>query len=179
MKPSIIRIALFVFISSSIFSFIGYDKTPPPGVIEVIGDAGSPNVFTFNQWNFSTFEIPNGDLTHIHAIAEINTSSLSCEWKDLQKSVRKKKDYFYVKKFPTATVEVKGAQLLADGSYETDAMLTLKNFTKPVKLRFQVSGTNPITIEGKGEMKRQSWGFTGGGPKDIVPINFTFIQPTE
>ena len=123
--------------------------------------------------------MPDGKIELISAIAEINTTSLTCDWKDLQKNVRKKKDYFYIKKFPIAKVEVKGAKLLADGSYETEAMLTLKKYTKPVMLNFKVTSMDPLTIEGTGTMKRQTWGFTGGGPKDIVPINFSFTQPAE
>lgn len=158
------------------FSFIGYDNTPPPGNIEVVS---GENIFTFNKWSFTTFKVPDGNIDMINAVAEINTTSLTCDWKDLESNIRKKKDYFYVKKFPTSTVTVNGATKLEDGSYETEAMLTLKNFTEPVKLNFKVINETPLTIEGSGEMKRQKWGFTGDGPDDIVPIKFTFVQPVQ
>jgi len=179
MKSIIQGIFIISAIGLSLSSFIGYDNTPSPGTIEVIGDAGSANVFTFNKWSFTTFDVPEGNIEMIKAIAEINTTSLTCDWKDLQNNIRKKKDYFYVKKFPTALVSVDGAKKLEDGSYETEAMLTLKKYTKPVTLNFKVVGNEPLVIEGTGEMKRQTWGFTGGGPADIVPISFRFTQPSE
>ena len=158
------------------FSFIGYDDTPPPGKIEVVS---GENVFTFNNWSFTSFSVPDGNIEMINAVVEINTTSLTCDWKDLQANIRKKKDYFYVKKFPTAKIMVNGATIMEDGSYETEAMLTLKKYTNPVKLNFKVINEDPLTIEGTGEMKRQSWGFTGGGPADIVPISFTFTHPSK
>lgn len=179
MKKGIVNIIGLMVLTVLSINFIGYDNTPPPGTIEVIGNAGGDNVFTFNKWGFESFEVPDGNIELIKAVAEINTTSLTCDWKDLEKNIRSKKDYFYVKKFPTAKVVVAGAKLLDDGSYETEAMLTLKKFTKPVTLNFKVVNESPLTIEGTGTMKRQQWGFTGGGPADMVPISFTFTQPTE
>jgi len=172
-----ILLVISAFILSTLFqSFIGCDNTPPPGKIEVVS---GENIFTFNKWSFTTFEVPNANIELINAIAEINTTSLTCDWKDLQNNIRKKKDYFYVKKFPTATVTIKGATKLENGSYSTEAVLTLKKYTEPVNLTFNVINDNPLTIQGAGEMNRRSWGFTGDGPDDIVPISFTFTQPAE
>lgn len=161
-------------------SFIGYEKSgETPGKIEFIGDAGSPNVFVFKKWEFTRAEVPNDDMSQVKVDLSINTSSLDCDWKDLEKSVRKKKDYFYVKKFPEATVSIDEAELQSDGSYTTDAMLTLKGITKPVELNFTVSEEKPYVIKGSGIVKRKKFNFTGGGPKNEVPVNFEVTLPME
>ncbi|MEM8523143.1 MAG: YceI family protein [Bacteroidota bacterium] len=145
-----------------------------PGIIQAIGDAGSPQVFTFQKWEFSKAEMPENKIENIQLEIEINTSSLTCDWKDLQKSIRKKKDYFYVKKFPKAIVKIDGAEAAEDGKYKTQAMLTLKKYTKPVELIFTVEGKE---VKGEGVITRQDFGFTGGGPKDEVPISFEVTLP--
>ncbi|MEL6718961.1 MAG: YceI family protein [Bacteroidota bacterium] len=145
-----------------------------PGVIQAIGDAGSPQVFTFQKWEFIKAEIPDNKIENIQVEIEINTSSLTCDWKDLEKSIRKKKDYFYAKKFPKAMVSINGAEAIEDGKYKTQAMLTLKKYTEPVELIFTVEGNQ---VKGEGMITRQDFGFTGGGPKNEVPISFDVTLP--
>ncbi len=148
-----------------------------PGTLQAIGNAGSDQVFTFNKWKFTKAMMPEDKVENIQVEVEINTSSLSCDWKDLEKSVKKKKDYFYVKKFPKATVKIDGAKALKNGTYTTDAILTLKGISKTVKLDFSISDSKPYTVKGSGVIKRKKFNFTGGGPKNEVPINFEAVLP--
>jgi len=145
-----------------------------PGIIQAIGDAGSPQVFTFQKWKFTKAEMPENKIENIQLEIEINTSSLTCDWKDLQRNIRKKKDYFYVKKFPKAIVSINGTEAIEGQKYKTQATLTLKKYTKPVELTFTVEGNQ---VKGEGVITRQDFGFTGGGPKDEVPISFEVTLP--
>lgn len=148
-----------------------------PGTIQAIGNAGSDNIFTFQKWKYTSFEMPDDNIENIKLGVEINTSSLTCDWKDLEKGIRNKKDYFYVKKFPTATIAIDGATPIGDGQYKTTAMLTLKKRTKPVELTFRISDTKPYQVKGTGMIIRQKFGFNGGGPKDEVPVLFEVELP--
>lgn len=172
-----ITLSLGLFLSS----FIAYDDgtTEAPGKIEFIGDAGSPNVFVFRKWAIDEVKVPEGDLEKVKISLTIQTSSLETQWKDLEKNVRKKKDYFYVKKFPRASVSIDGAKRMEDGSYSTEAMLTLKGVTRPINISFSVSKTAPYQIKGSGIITRQKFKFTDDGPKDEVPVNFEITLPTE
>ncbi|MEM0995129.1 MAG: YceI family protein [Bacteroidota bacterium] len=162
------------------FTQIGIEETgSSPGVIQAIGDAGSPQVFTFQKWKFTEAAMPEDQVENIQLGIEINTSSLTCDWKDLQQNIRKKKDYFYIKKFPTASVAIDGATAIGDGQYKTQAMLTLKKHTKPVELTFTISESKPYQVKGEGVITRQDFGFNGGGPKDEVPISFDVTLPLE
>jgi len=177
------RQLLFIIIALLLtFSFtnIGIgERGQTLGTIQAIGTAGGPNVFTFEKWEFTKAEMPDDKVENIALSIAINTSSLTCDWKDLQKNIRKKKDYFYAKKFPTATVEIKGAEPIGNGQYKTQALLTLKNNTKPVELTFTISDSKPYQVKGEGMIIRQDFGFTGGGPEDEVPISFDVTLPFE
>jgi polyisoprenoid-binding protein YceI len=148
-----------------------------PGTLTAIGDAGSPNVFTFERWHFAEITMPDEDPTQLQAIVDIDLTSVVCDWKDLETSVKKKKDYFHNRKFPKATVTISGATLLEDGSYETLAILALKGVEKEVKLNFTITEEKPYQIEGNGELDRRAFRFTGDGPKDEIPIAFTATLP--
>ena len=162
------------------FSHIGFEEASnSPGIIQAVGDAGSPQIFTFQKWQFTKAEMPEDKIENIQLTVEINTSSLTCDWKDLQNNIRKKKDYFYVKKFPLASITIDGAEAIGDGKYKTEAILTLKKFSKPVELTFTVSDNKPYQVKGEGMITRQDFGFTGGGPKDEVPISFDVTLPFE
>jgi len=156
-------------------AFVGYEtNAETPGTIEFIGDAGSPNVMTFARWEFTHAAIPDGDIEAIKVELAINTSSLQASWKDLQKSLKKKKDYFYIKKFPTASIRIEGAKKQEDGRYLTDALLTLKGITQAVPLTFSIEGNHVI---GEGVVMRREFNFTGDGPKDEVPVSFDVYLP--
>ncbi|MEM6378173.1 MAG: YceI family protein [Bacteroidota bacterium] len=180
-KQSILLWIFTLGFSLFLTSFIGYDDGQPeaPGTIEFIGDAGSPNVFVFQKWQIDEVQVPDGDMEQVQVKLTIQTGSLQTQWKDLEKSIRKKKDYFYAKKFPRATVTIDGAKKMEDGTYTTTAMLTLKGVTKAVDLNFTASETAPYQIKGSGVITRQKFKFTGGGPKDEVPVNFEVSLPAE
>ncbi|MEN0002564.1 MAG: YceI family protein [Bacteroidota bacterium] len=150
-----------------------------PGTLTAIGDAGSPQTFTFERWHFASINMPDNDPTQIEAVIEIDITSVVCDWKDLEKSVKKKKDYFYMKKFPKAMVSLKGATLNADSSYTTDAMLSLKGIEKAVAINFTISEEAPYQIEGSALLQRRAFDFDGDGPKEEVPIAFTATLPMK
>lgn len=161
-------------------SFVGYAPiSDAPGTITFIGEAGSPNEFTFTKWQFTQVSLPEDDFEKVNLEVEINTSSLQTNWKDLEKSIRKKKDYFYVKKFPKAYINVEGATLQADGTYTTNAKLTLKGISKELPLTFTVSKEKPYVVKGSGVIQRRQFNFYGDGPKDEVPVTFEATLPVE
>ena len=176
MKKQLIILSLSLFSCSVFFSsFVGvanYSETP--GLLQVIGDAGSPNIFTFKKWAFTRAEMPEGKIENLQLEIEINTGSLSTDWKELESNVKKKKDYFYIKKFPKATVKIEGVKALEDGQFTTEAVLTLKGITKPISLTFTLDGNK---VKGEGSLNRRDFKFTGNGPKDEVPIIFDVELP--
>ncbi|MEM1120724.1 MAG: YceI family protein, partial [Bacteroidota bacterium] len=105
--------------------------------------------------------------------------SLTTDWKDLESNIRKKKDYFYVKKFPKATIEIDGATPTADGQYTTEAMLNLKGIRKPVTLTFTITDQAPYRVVGQGVIERKIFNFKGKGPKWEVPVNFDVVLPVD
>ncbi|MEL7425400.1 MAG: YceI family protein [Bacteroidota bacterium] len=174
---SLLSVALisFNFTAADFYQYEG----ETPGVLTATGMTGGPSVFTFERWHFAEISMPDDDPTQIQAVIDIDVTSAVCDWKDLEYSVKKKKDYFHVKKFPKAMVTINGATLQEDGSYTTEAMLSLKNVEKPVTLSFTISDTKPYTIQGTGELNRRDFRFTGDGPADEVPIAFEATLPID
>lgn len=150
-----------------------------PGILTAVGDAGSPNIFIFERWHFAEISMPDDDPTMIHAIVDIDLTSIVCDWKDLEASVKKKKDYFHNRKFPKAMVTINGSTLQEDGSYETQALLSLKGVEEAVSLNFTISKEKPYMITGSGVINRRVFRFSGDGPKDEVPISFEATLPLE
>lgn len=150
-----------------------------PGTLTAIGNAGSDQVFTFERWHFAEISMPDNDPAQIKASIEIDITSVVCDWKDLEYSVKKKKDYFFTKKFPKATVMVDGAELQEDGSYTTAAMLDLKGVEKVVPVSFTISAEAPYEIEGSAMLQRREFKFNGDGPADEVPVAFSAVLPLE
>lgn len=148
-----------------------------PGTLTAIGNAGSDNVFTFERWHFSSIEMPDNDPAQIKAVIDIDISSVVCDWKDLEASVKSKKDYFFVRKFPSASVSIDGATLQEDGRYQTEALLTLKGVEKAVTLNFSITEEAPYTVVGEGVLMRREFKFKGDGPKEEVPIAFEAVLP--
>ncbi|MEO0405160.1 MAG: YceI family protein [Bacteroidota bacterium] len=146
-----------------------------PGTLTAIGDAGSPNVFTFNRWSVQKESFDPNSPADMKLIIEIDMTSATTDWKDLEKSILKKKDYFYIEKFPKAYVTINGASKIEGNTFTTDAELEIKGKTGTVPLTFSVEGSGPYHIVGQGEMDRTKFKFKGKGPKDMVPIAFDFM----
>lgn len=147
------------------------DQLPeePPGTLEFIGDAGSPNIMTFESWGFTQVESADSpENIQVEALFDVRT--LKCEWEDLQNSLLKKRDYFFARKFPEASLLIDGATALDDGSYLTQAELTLKGVSQSVELNFTISEEEPYTVHAEGVIMRRLFKFTGDGPKDEVPV---------
>lgn len=175
LSVTLIAVFLWAFSGTETFEM----KEEPPGTIQVTGVAGGPRVFTFEKWKIEKLNWTPGNFETIDIAVLIDCKSLTHEWKDLEKSIRKKKDYFYVKKFPTASASVKGATKIRDNLYEAKMTLGLKGVTKDVPITFEVSGdgseANPYRAVGKGELNRRKFKFNGGGPENQVPLNFDIV----
>lgn len=173
------------FLTLTMWAFTDIDTfemtEEPPGRLEVIGYAGSERVFTFQKWKINKLEWTAGDFENIDIEILIDCKSLHHDWKDLKKSIRKKKDYFYVSKFPTATASVTSAKKTGDGTYKADMVLSLKGITKNVPITFNVTGTgtaeDPYKVTGAGELNRRKFDFYGNGPKNKVPVKFDITLP--
>ncbi len=162
-------VLLFGFRSDDVPSI---DPEDVPGIIEMSAETQSVTKLYFDKWIFNEFVVPEGNPEQIKAEVMIDTRSLNADWKDLVKSIKKKEDYFYVKKFPTAQVMVDGATDNGDGTYTSEAEVTIKEITHTVPLTFTLSGEGPYELVGDGEIKRKKFDFTGGGPKWTVPVHF-------
>jgi polyisoprenoid-binding protein YceI len=173
MKKLIIISTLLVAMTTFFSSFVSVKTMKETaGKIQFLANAGSDQLFTINDWAFTKVEVKKGDIENLHVELEMDMGSIACDWKDLEKSVKKKKDYFYVKGFPKATVTIDKAQKQANGTYTCQAMLTLKNVTKAVPLIFSVSDEGKIHIIGSGTVQRREFNFTGDGPKNEVGMTF-------
>ena len=170
MKNIIILFALLsALLIANIQSPYVYFPAETPGTLSFIGNAGSDQEFTVERWKFTRVNhADNPEMIEVEA--ELDITSINCGWKDLLNGVRDKKDYFYVQKFKTASVKIEGASLNEDGSYSTHAALTLKGKTKKVPMTFTISKEPPYHIEAEGVVLRRKFGFTGGGPKNEVPV---------
>ena len=140
-----------------------------PGKITFIGNAGGDNLFTVNTWKFD--ELTNLDQPEqIKVMATLDMTSITCDWKDLEKNLHKKKDYFYSKKFNTAQVVIDGAEAQDDGSYVAQAKLVLKGVSKELPISFTLTGDGPYELKATATVDRRKFKFTGNGPKDEVPV---------
>ncbi|MEM7574529.1 MAG: YceI family protein [Bacteroidota bacterium] len=143
----------------------------PPGSLTFIGDAGSPNLFTMNRWKFSRVE--NVDQpTEIGITAVFDMVSISCDWKELETNLHKKRDYFNSSRFATASLNVDGASLQEDGSYLAQAILELKGVRKEIPISFTLDTDEEgvPSVAAEAVIMRREWRFTGNGPKDEVPV---------
>jgi polyisoprenoid-binding protein YceI len=158
-------------------SFIGVrEASENPGTITFITNAGMESTFTVGSWKFGKCDIKADAIEQLQVEAEMDMSSLDCSWKELESSVKKKKDYFYIKHFPKATLSINGAKKIKNNEYTCEANLTLRQVSHPVTLTFTAeSNNNVLTIKGSGIVNRRNHEFTGDGPKDEVPVNFEFI----
>ena len=150
-----------------------------PGTIEMTAKTQGETKLYFDKWQFESFSLKKGAVEKIKADVLIDTRSLSSEWTDLVKSIKKKPDYFYVKKFPTARVKVNGAQATEDGKWMTEAKVTIKDQTHLVPLTFTISEEAPYDIVGDAVILRKKFDFTGDGPKWEVPVHFEATVPEE
>lgn len=157
-------------------SFVGiYDVSNTPGSITFTTDAGSTSNFTIRKWKFLQCDIQEDAIEKLKVEAELDMSSLDCTWRELEKNVKKKTDYFYIKKFPTAKLRVDGAKKIGENQYSTVATLTLRDIVRPVTLVFNTGKDgNSLIIKGEGTVNRRDHEFTGDGPKDLVPVSFEF-----
>jgi polyisoprenoid-binding protein YceI len=176
MKKIIILSVLSAFIGI-LYSFVGIETWKEnPGTIIFKTDAGMESTFTVRKWSFKKCDIKADAMEQLQVEAEMDMGSIDCSWEALEKGVKKKQDYFYIKKFPKATLKIDGAKKVKDNEYTCDAILTLKEISHPVVISFTTSTTdNQLKIKGLGTVNRRNHAFTGSGPKDEVPVEFEFV----
>jgi polyisoprenoid-binding protein YceI len=172
-----LSILFFVALATFFCSFVGIREAKEnPGTITFITDAGMPSTFTIMSWQFTKCDITPDAIEKLQVEAEMDMGSISSSWKELEKNIKKKKDYFYVKHFPTATLSINGATKVKDNEYTCNATLTLRKVAHPVVLSFTTtSDEKGLNIKGSGTVNRRDHAFTGDGPKDLVPVNFEFV----
>lgn len=176
MKKVILISTLSVALATFLCSFVGVKTmNEAPGKIQFTANAGSEQLFTINDWAFTKVEVKKENITNLHVELEMEMASITCDWKELESSVKKKKDYFYVKGFPKAKVTIDKAAKQADGSYTCQAKLTLKSVTKDVPLTFTVSDEGKLHIKGSGIILRRDFDFTGDGPQNEVSMTFDLM----
>ena len=158
-----------------------YPETPP-GSLTFIGQAGNPNLFTMNRWKFSRVENVDNP-TEIGITAVFDMVSITCDWKDLEKSLHKKRDYFHSRRHSTASLSVDGATLQEDGSYLAQAVLELKGVRKEIPISFTIGADEEgiPTVAAEAIVMRREWRFSGDGPLDEVPVtvNAQLVQFAE
>jgi polyisoprenoid-binding protein YceI len=176
-------IYFFALLISSVFLFaftqVSVKTASAPGTIQFIGDAGQATTFTVEDWKFLKVEMKDENPENVQVEIEMETASINASWKELVQSIKKKSDYFQVKSFPKAKVSIKGATKNADGTYSAKAQMTIREITKPVDLIFTILSEKPYKVKGEGTIIRQDFGFTGGGPKNEVPIMFETVLPLK
>jgi polyisoprenoid-binding protein YceI len=172
-----ISILCVVAVATFLCSFVGIrNAAENPGTITFITDAGMTSTFTVGNWSFSKCEIKADAVEKLQIEAEMDMSSIDCSWKELETSVKKKKDYFYIKKFPKAMLSINGATKIKDNEYTCAATLKLRDISKPITLSFTTSSSDKgLMIKGTGTVNRKDHEFTGDGPKDLVPVSFEFL----
>jgi polyisoprenoid-binding protein YceI len=149
-----------------------------PGLLSCTARTQTEQTFVFRRWQLEGAALPDGDFARVSVQVLVETASLSCDWKELEKSIKKKKDYFYVKKFPRASIRIDGAVRQSDGRYLAQAKLVLKGVEGTVPLLFSaVEEGGRWRVSGGGTLDRRSFGFTGDGPQDAVDIRFDFLWP--
>lgn len=185
MKNTKLTLAAILLTAFTLFAFSNdqvsnIEDHEVPGLITAIGTAGGPNTFTFEKWKWTSFDMPEEKVENIKLSALIDCRSVTTDRKDLEKSVKKKKDYFNIADFPTATVVVDGAEMSKEeGKWETEALVTIKDITKQLTLTFTISDEAPYTVVGGGLIKRKKFGFNGGGPEPEVPVHFEATLPEK
>ncbi|SER01173.1 YceI family protein [Neolewinella agarilytica] len=154
-----------LYMASPVIAF----PTEAPGEITFIGNAGGDNLFTVNSWKFDRLENLS-DPENIAVTATLDMTSITCDWKDLERNLHKKKDYFYSKKFNTTQIRIDGAEMQEDSNYLATATLTLKGVSKELPLTFTLTGDGPYELDAHATVNRRKFKFTGNGPKDEVPV---------
>ncbi|KKQ35961.1 MAG: YceI family protein [Candidatus Nomurabacteria bacterium GW2011_GWB1_37_5] len=75
-------------------------------------------------------------------------------------------DFFDAEKYPTADFKMTKAEVLNDGSYKIDGVLTIKGITKPISILSKISmADSTVKIEGKIELDRTEWDVRYGSGK--------------
>ncbi len=154
-----------------------YDNVP--GVIQVIAHAGNDRTFTFEKWKISKLQWEVGKYEDINIEILIDAKSLSNSWKDLEKNIRKKKDYFYVKKFPTIVAKINGAEKVGESKYRSEMELELKGVKRSVPIEFEIDDQNFLKVSGDGTLNRRDFKFNGDGPEDEVDLKFQISLPDQ
>lgn len=117
----------------------------------------------FETWKFTEITIPGDDLTQGTATFEVDLASV---WETSSKLADhlRTADFFDVAQFTTATVKIHGISKTGDNTYDATATVTFHGHTNDVPVSFEVTGTEPLRIQGTATLQRTAFGI--GGPYD-------------
>ncbi len=112
---------------------------------------------TFKNFEFTSVDIPGGDLTQGTVEMKIDLNSVDEKSPDLAEHLRQP-DFFDVVKFPAATVKVHGITKTGDNTYDATATVNFMGTSNDVPVSFTVVSEDPLRIEGSGTMNRLDFG---------------------
>ena len=117
----------------------------------------------FNTWSFTRITVPDGDLEQGSVEMEIDLASVWEKADALAEHLRQA-DFFNVAEFATAKVTIDRVKKTGDKSYEGIATVTMHGHTNEVPITFNVTGMDPLAIEGSATLSRTAFGI--GEPYD-------------
>ena len=128
-----------------------------------VGFVGTQQGTKFNG-RFQTFaaqiDLDPADPTKGSIIGTVQLDSVNTRDHDRDASLLDK-DWFNAKEFPEAKFESQKIEKAADGSYVANGNLTLKGQTKPVAMKFTLTGTGP-TAQFAGNLSINRFDFNVG-----------------
>ncbi|MGD1844742.1 MAG: YceI family protein [Salibacteraceae bacterium] len=137
---------------------------------------------TFEDWEVTHFEMPNGDVEQMQAEVSVTMNSVWERSKLLVKHL-KEEDYLDVSNYSTASVVVNHVVEEGNGLFRADALVTLLGISQTVPLYFKVVSYAPFTVEGTAMLNRSDFGVGKGGKsksiKEEVEIQFYWSLPNS
>lgn len=128
-----------------------------------VGFVGSQQGTKFNG-RFQTFtaviDLDAADPTKGSIVGTVQVDSVNTRDHDRDASLLDK-DWFNAKEFPEAKFESQSIEKAADGSYQANGQLTLKGQTKPVVMKFTLTGAD-ATAQFAGSLSINRFDFNVG-----------------
>ncbi len=147
--------------------------SPTPGVISfaAANDRYSASG-VFKAWKFTQIEMNDDNVESLSATLEIDLSSVSEKSQKLTEHL-KAWDYFDVKKYTTATIDItnvrpKGAKYVADFT------LKMKDEVQTMESEFVVLGKSPLRVKGTAMVDRGKFKVGVGNEKvpNMIAVNY-------